>query len=156
MNPPAIFYVQIGIDIVMCGLILYFLWRVGMKKRPSSADDEAARRELARLVSESQQSAQNFLDALAEGRRSLKELSYALDEKEARLRALFRQAEAVEAAALPGNGSDGSASDGVDREKVLGMKKDGASIAEIIRETGLSEGEVQLIIDLARSQIENR
>jgi hypothetical protein len=152
MNFPSIFYVQVGIDIVMCGLILYFLWRVGMKNVPSAPGD-AARQELERLIMESQQSAQHFLDALEEGRRSLQELSSLLEEKEAHLKALCQRLETGVANAGPRSSSP--ASDRVDREEVVEMHKDGASISDIVRKTGLTEGEVHLIIDLARSRAEN-
>jgi hypothetical protein len=153
MNPPPIFYVQIGIDVVMCLLILYFLWRVGRKHAQADPEGERARQELQRLIIESQQSAQHFLDASAEMRRSLKELAYALDEKEAHLQALCGRVEALTVDAVPG--SRKSASGDIDREQVLQLKKGGASLAEIVRQTGLAEGEVNLIIDLARSQDEN-
>jgi plasmid maintenance system antidote protein VapI len=156
MNPPPIFYVQIGIDVVMCILILYFLWRVGRKPVAANPEGERARQELQQLIRESQQSAQHFLDSLGEMRRSLKELAYALDEKEARLQALCGRVEAITADAAPERGLRTSASGDIDREQVLQLKKDGASLADIVRQTGLTEGEVNLIIDLARSQHESQ
>jgi hypothetical protein len=36
------------------------------------------------------------------------------------------------------------------------MASDGASVPDIVMQTGLTEGEVRLIIDLARSRNENR
>jgi hypothetical protein len=152
MNSPSIFYVQIGIDVLMCGLILYFLWRVGVKHDLPSPGAEEARRELQHLINESQHSAKDFLDALGEGRRSLKELVSALDEKEARLQTLCRRVEALLADATPGSVPGDPATGYIDREQVLRMHKDSASISDIMRKTGLTEGEVHLIIDLARSQ----
>jgi hypothetical protein len=72
MNPLSLFYFQIGIDALMCGLILYFLWRVGKKTAEPVVGGEQARQELQRLIAESQKSAEQFLDALAEGRKALK------------------------------------------------------------------------------------
>lgn len=156
MNHLSLFYFQIGIDALLCGLILYFLWRVGKKTAAPGPGDEQMRQELQRLIAESQQSAQQFLDALAEGRKTLKELAYALDEKETRLQALCLRAEALTVHTMPEAGSGEPSPAFIDREQVLRMAKEGASIPDIVRQTSLTEGEVHLIIDLARSQDEKR
>ena len=156
MTPLALFYFQVSIDVLMCGLILYFLWRVGRKPVASAAGDEQARQELQRLIAESQNSAQQFLDALAEGRKALKEIAYALDERETRLRTLCLRAEELAADAEPDTDTDNTPSVAASQEKVRQMAIDGASVPDIVRQTGLAEGEVRLIIDLARSRAENR
>ncbi len=155
MTPLSLFYIQMGIDALMCGLILYFLWRVGKITAGYRPGSEPDRQELQRLIAESQQSAQQFLDALAEGRKALKEIAYTLDEKEARLQSVCLRAEALSARVEPRT-DVGDASSFIDREQVLRMANDGASIADIVGKTGLTEGEVQLIIDLARSRDKNR
>ena len=157
MNPLSLFYVQIGIDVLICGLILYFLWRVGKQTPKPAVGDAQARQELERLIAESQKSAQQFLDALAEGRKALKEIAYALDERESRLRTLCLRAEALTAEAAPvAEEADDAPGASGNQEKVLRMANAGASVPEIIRQTGLTEGEVRLIIDLARSRDGNR
>jgi hypothetical protein len=156
MNPLSLFYVQIGIDALMCGLILYFLWRVGKKTARPVVDGEPARQELQRLIAESQKSSQQFLDALTEGRKALKEIAYALDERESRLRTLCLRAEALTADVEPETDADDVPPAAVNQERVLRMAIDGAAVPDIVRQTGLAEGEVRLIIDLARSRDENR
>ncbi|MHB9098307.1 MAG: hypothetical protein ACYC5X_10865 [Syntrophales bacterium] len=156
MNPLSLFYFQVGIDVLMCGLILYFLWRVGKKPTEPVAGGEQARQELQRLIAESQNSAQQFLDALAEGRKALKEIAYALDERETRLRTLCLRAEALTVDAEPDADTDNAPPASVSQEQVRRMAIDGASVPDIVRQTGLAEGEVRLIIDLARSRDENR
>lgn len=156
MNPLSLFYFQIGIDVLMCGLILYFLWRVGKKPTEPVAGDERARQELQRLIAESQDSARQFLDALAEGRKALKEIAYALDERETRLRTLCLRADALTADAGADTDADNASPVLASQEQVRRMAIDGASVPEIVRQTGLAEGEVRLIIDLARSRDENR
>ena len=155
MNPLSLFYIQMGIDALMCGLILYFLWRVGKIASLRGHGSEPDRRELQRLIAESQQSAQQFLDALAEGRKALKEIAYTLDEKEANLKSACLRAEALAARVEPKTDVDDSSSF-IDRDQVLRMANDGASIPDIVRKTGLTEGEVHLVIDLARSRDKNR
>ena len=155
MTPISLFYVQMGIDALMCGLIIYFLWRVGKTTANRGLGGEPNQQELQRLIAESQQSAQQFLDALAEGRKALKEIAYALDEKEARLQTVCLRAEAIMAHTEP-NTDAGDASPFIDREQVLRMANAGASVPDIVRKTGLTEGEVHLIIDLARSRDKNR
>ncbi len=155
MTPQTLFYIQLGIDALMCCLILYFLWRVGKMTAVQGPRHEADRRELQRLIAESQQSAQQFLDALAEGRKSLKELTYTLEEREARLQSAALRAEALTQRLEP-KPDGGKPVPFVDREQVLRMAGEGAPLQEIGRETGLTEGEVQLIIDLARSRDKNR
>jgi hypothetical protein len=156
MNPLSLFYVQIGIDALMCGLILYFLWRVGKRTTDPVVGGEQARQELQRLIAESEKSAQQFLDALVEGRKALKEIAYALDERESRLRTLCLRAEALTADAEPEVDTDDAPSVSVNQEQVLRMAIDGTSVPDIVRQTGLTEGEVRLIIDLARSRDKNR
>ena len=155
MTPLSLFYIQMGIDALMCGLILYFLWRVGKITAVRAPGNEPDRQELQRLIAESQQSAQQFLDALAEGRKALKEIAYTLDEKEARLQSVCLRAEALTTRAEP-KMDVGDVSSFIDREQVLRMANDGASIPDMVRETGLTEGEVHLVIDLARSRDKNR
>jgi hypothetical protein len=154
MNPLSLFYFQIGIDALMCGLILYFLWRVGKKNPKPIVGGEQAQQELLHLIAESQKSAHQFLDALAEGRRALKEIACALDERESRLQTLCLRAEAL-SSDVNSEVMDVNAPS-VSHERVLRMVVDGASVSDIVRQTGLTEGEVRLIIDLARSRDENR
>lgn len=156
MNPLSLFYFQIGIDALICGLILYFLWRVGGRTHESVVGGEQARRELQGLIVESQKSAQQFLDALAEGRKALKEIAYTLDERESRLRTLCLRAEALTADAESEADTEDAPPASANQEQVLRMATDGASVPDIVRQTGLAEGEVRLIIDLARSRDENR
>jgi hypothetical protein len=142
-----------GIDALMCGLILYFLWRVGKITAVPGPGSEQSRQELHRLIAESQKTAQQFLDALVEGRKALKEIAYALDEKEARLQTVCLRAEAL----MTTNTSDNtSPSSDIKPEQVLQMASGGASVQDIARQTGLTEGEVHLIIDLARSRDKSR
>lgn len=155
MTPLSLFYIQMGIDALMCGLIIYFLWRVGKITAVHGPGSEPDRQELQRLIVESQHSAQQFLDALTEGRKALHEIAYALDEKEARLQNVCLRAEAHTVRVEP-KMNVGDASSFIDREQVLRMANDGASIPDIVRKTGLTEGEVHLIIDLARSRDKNR
>jgi hypothetical protein len=155
MTPLSLFYIQMGIDALMCGLILYFLWRVGKITAVHAPGNEPGRQELQRLIAESQQSAQQFLDALAEGRKALKEIVYMLDEKEARLQRVCLRAEALTAHIEPKTDVS-DASSFIDRDQILRMANDGASIPDIVRKTGLTEGEVHLVIDLARSRDKNR
>jgi hypothetical protein len=155
MTPLSLFYIQVGIDALMCGLILYFLWRVEKITAINGPGSEPDRKELQRLIAESQQSAQQFLEALAEGRKALKEIAYTLDEKETRLQSACLRAEALTARVEPKTDM-GEASSFVDREQVVRMANDGASIPDIVRKTGLTEGEVHLIIDLARSRDKHR
>lgn len=151
MTPLSLFYIQMGIDALLCALIIYFLWRVGKISALRGPGSERDRRELQRLIAESQQSAQQFLDALAESRTSLKELTYALDERGARLESVCLRAETL-SQRLESKPEGGEPSPFVGRERVLRMAGEGAPLQEIVRETGLTEGEVQLVIDLARSR----
>jgi hypothetical protein len=152
MKPISLFYLQMGIDALMCGLILYFLWRVGKITAVPGPGNEQSRQELQRLIAESQKTAQQFLDALAEGRKALREIAYALDEKEARLQTVCLRAEALTAT----DTSDTSPSSKINPGQVLQMAGGGTSVPDIARKTGLTEGEVHLIIDLARSRDKSR
>jgi hypothetical protein len=141
------FYVQIVIDLLLCGLMLYFLWRLGRARQPKAEGMTGER--LEALIAESQEAANRFVEALSEGRRALKELSYLLEEKEARLQALLRQADSLVASAQVGK-------EATDHSQVLRLADAGLPAAEIAAQTGLTEGEVTLIIDLARSRDKTR
>lgn len=145
MDLLLLFYALIAVDLFMCGLMLYFLWRMGRTQKPQS--QELTRERLEALIAESQEAANRFVEALAEGRRALKELSFSLQEKEARLEELCRRANAL----LAGGPEGREGKDAPDKGLILRLAGSGVPAAQIAAQTGLTEGEVNLIIDLART-----
>jgi DNA-binding CsgD family transcriptional regulator len=102
------------------------------------------------LIEDSRNSADNLLQTLNEGRKSLKETAYALDEKEKRLRSLLEESN--------NRIKELNSGDSDRREKyeeVRKLAKQGLGEKEIAQIFNLTEGEVCLILNLDRKKNEN-
>jgi DNA-directed RNA polymerase specialized sigma24 family protein len=140
-------------DVILCVAIVILIVIVNreVKKRRSGLDEEAFR-EFRKLLDESQSSTNHLLEVMNESRKSLKEIAYALDQKEGTLRTLIEEsriecekirknAPPIEGAALKGK-----------NEEVLSMAAQGFSKKEISQRLSMTEGEIELIIDLDRTR----
>jgi DNA-directed RNA polymerase specialized sigma24 family protein len=140
-------------DVILCVAIVILIVIVNreVKKRRSGLDEEALR-EFRKLLDESQSSTNHLLEVMNESRKSLKEIAYALDQKEGTLRTLIEEsriecekirknAPPIEGAALKGK-----------NEEVLSMAAQGFSKKEISQRLSMTEGEIELIIDLDRTR----
>lgn len=146
---------QLVADAVLCIAIVFLFAIVNreIKKRGSGINANALS-EFNRLIVASQGATENLLQAMDESRKILKEISYAIDEKERRLRTLLEASEArVPAWKEEGRGDPGASAD--DRyEKALKMVEEGLTEREIAERLGLTEGEVGLIVGLNRRKNE--
>jgi DNA-directed RNA polymerase specialized sigma24 family protein len=140
-------------DVILCVAIVILIVIVNreVKKRRSGLDEEALR-EFRKLLDESQSSTNHLLEVMNESRKSLKEIAYALDQKEGTLRTLIEESR-IECEKIRKNAPpiEGAALEGKN-EEVLSMAAQGFSKKEISQRLSMTEGEIELIIDLDRTR----
>jgi DNA-binding NarL/FixJ family response regulator len=157
INPQVFFAIQVAADVVLCLAVIFILSRVNRElKRRKSTIDPKAMSELGRLIRESQNATSSLMQAMEESRKALRDVSLSIDDKEARLKRLIEQAtshidkldktSAVLGEALPEKRYD----------EVIRLAGQGYTSPDIAGSLGLSEGEVSLILDLARRRSDSR
>jgi DNA-binding NarL/FixJ family response regulator len=111
---------------------------------------------LKQLIEDSQKATAGLLEAMEESKKILRDVSLSIDEKEDRLNRLIEQASSQ----LDRLDKTGSGPDHVLPERkydeVLRLAGSGLTATDIAGSLGLSEGEVSLILDLARRKSEKR
>jgi len=154
-NPQVFFFIQVVADVVLCIAVVFIITRINqdLKKRLSFVKTMSA---LQRLIVESQKTTAGLLEAMEESKKTLRDMSLSIDEKEARLNRLIERAtshidkldktSAGIEEVLPGKKYD----------EVIRLAGQGIPPAEISDSLGLSEGEIRLIIDLSRRRSESR
>jgi hypothetical protein len=153
MDLQLLFLFQSLADVILCIAIFFILFLITRenKKRPVRNINPEIIAEFQRTIDTSHNSINHLIKAMDESRKALKEIAYALDERENRLRSLIAQAEnivqksqiAIESEIRP---------DGY--ERVLAMIREGLEAEEIAGITGLTRGEVELMINLDRKKNE--
>jgi ATP/maltotriose-dependent transcriptional regulator MalT len=136
-------------DVILCLAIIILIIIVNREvKKRRGAPDESSLTEFRSLLNESQVSTNHLLEVMNESRKALKEIAYVLDEKEGKLRTLVEESR-IEyeklLAALPQSDKDN-----LDKryDAVISLVKQGLSKKEISHRLELTEGEIDLIIDL--------
>ncbi|OPY09980.1 MAG: hypothetical protein A4E67_00727 [Syntrophaceae bacterium PtaB.Bin038] len=157
IEPRVFFAIQVLADVVLCVAVVFILGRVNRElKRKSTGIDPASLAELKRVIDDSQRATTSLLGAMEESKKALRDISRSIDEKEARLRDLMETASArideldeADAGAKGARREDGN-------EDVIRLAGQGFTPAEIAGTLGLTEGEIRLILDLARRRVESR
>jgi DNA-binding CsgD family transcriptional regulator len=143
--------VQIFADLVLFFAIIFLVRIVNKEiKKRSFAIDVDLLPEFKKLIEDSRCSADYLLQTLNEGRKSLKEIAYALDEKEKRLRFLIEEPGSKFKEMKLGNSNRGEK-----YEEVIKLAKQGLSEKEIAHMLNLTQGEICLILNLDRKKNEN-
>lgn len=140
-------------DVILCVAIVILIIIVNREvKKGRSGLDENALREFRNLLDESQSSTNHLLEVMNESRKSLKEIAYVLDQKEGTLRALIEESK-VECEKIRVNTPhiEGAPAERKN-EDVLSMVARGLSKKEISQRLSMTEGEIELIIDLDRTR----
>ena len=76
-------YIQIVFDIILCGAMLFSVWRMSLISRKPLIDRNMLV-ELQQLISNSHAATASYLQAVNEGRKSAKEVAYLLADREKR------------------------------------------------------------------------
>ncbi|MBW2632006.1 MAG: hypothetical protein JRC90_09675 [Deltaproteobacteria bacterium] len=134
-------------DMALC-LAIIFLIRMANRemKRRSPELDEKAFSEFRELIEDSRRSTDYLFRVLNE----VKEIGYALSEKEDRLKTLTKESDARSE-----DRKSGDSSRGKKYEDVLKMSGQGLAEKEIADILNLTEGEICLILDLHRKKNED-
>ena len=142
---------QIIADVILC-IAIIFLLRAIIKdiKKKTHGVDEKTLLEFRKMLDESQGSAENLLQALDEGKASLRGIAGSLNEKEKKLEMLIEQSEIQLKKLNVKSLEPADSSPGNKYEDVIRMIEKGLTEKEISKSLGLTEGEINLIIDLDR------
>jgi hypothetical protein len=153
MNIQNPIFLQILIDIALLVAVVILLWRMNANlKKPLTKTHQDMMTELKTIMTESQASSENFLQALEKSRLALKEIALELDLKEQRVRTLLVKSEGLAGE----NGAKRAVSVPQDKyNQVVDMIKKGYSEAQTAEATGFTEPEIGLIVDLYRVKNEN-
>ncbi len=153
MNVANPIFLQLFIDLALLVAIIVLLWRVNANlKKPLIKSHQDMMKELKAIMTESQATSENFLQALEKSRLTLKEIALELDLKEQRVKTLLAKQDNV-AVETGGKRTAGVPQDKYDQ--VVQMIKQGYSEAQAAEATGFTEPEIGLIIDLYRVKNEN-
>ncbi|MEI7638519.1 MAG: hypothetical protein WCJ37_14510 [Syntrophus sp. (in: bacteria)] len=121
-----------------------------MKKKERGLSEQSLM-EFKQLLADSKRLSEEFVDAIDSGRRSLKGILHAIDEKEKHLSSLIEKSESLTSADNPRN--DIFKEQGY--QKVLDMAAAGISDQKIADLLDLTEGEIKLILNLHSHQRKN-
>lgn len=143
---------QIVIDIAFFAtivLLLYQLHRRIAKKSP--AVDSAMVQELKNIMKESQEAADRFLKVVEENEMALNQLVRRLEDKEKKLVILLEEAEALIKEMDAKKVASGSVSSSERYEDLLKMIRQGLGREELIKKSGFTETEINLVMELAKT-----
>lgn len=147
----SLLHVQIMIDLAIFITILLLLRRLGKNiSKQSSTVDASLISELKKILADSHDSTNHFLEAVEENKRALSRLFLQLDEKEKRLTALVKEAETVIKKLDFTKAASESVSPEARHDDVIRMVQQGLSREEVSKQSGFTEGEINLIVDLAK------
>jgi len=149
----SLLHVQIAIDLLLFVTILLLLRKLG--KSGSKNDipiNEALVFDLKKLVTDTYDSTNRFLEAVEGNKKALGTLLLQLDSKGKKLAGLVQEAEA----SIKKLDHAKAASEEVSTEKkyddVIRMIHRGLSREEVSKQLGFTEGEIDLIVDLAKTR----
>ena len=150
------FGLQIAADVVLFVAIIFLLWVVNKEihKKSHTINPETLN-QFRKLLEESQTSAEYLMQTIDEGRKSLKELSCSLEEKEKKLQKLADKTDGiVESLECRDTPMDEEA-ERSNYHRVVDMATRGLSTHDIAKSLHMPEGEVSLILGLDNQKIEN-
>ena len=155
INPQIFFAIQVVADVVLCVAVVFVITRINqdLKKRLSFEKTLAA---LQRLIVESQKTTAGLLEAMEDSKKALRDMSLTIDEKESRLNRLIERATTHIDELEKTSAGIGEALPRKKYDEVLRLAGQGLPAAGISESLGLSEAEVQLIIDLSRRRSDSR
>jgi hypothetical protein len=159
MNITLLLTFQLIADAVLCIAVVFLFSIVNREiKTKSVGPDRETLAEFKRLIVESQHAAENLLSAMDESRKILKEISYAVDDKERTLRKLIDASEMHLSTWKDTDKRETSIhTDNKDDryEKAIELAGQGLEDHEIAELSGLTDGEVRLILELNRKKNES-
>jgi len=156
----SLLVLQIETDIIICMGLLFLLIRFRKFFKPVSIEiSEIATQEFRKLLDESNNAASKFLEELEKEKNELKDFAEYLDKKERMLNNLIKESKPyVDMLSSANNGSDNAEKTNSFSEEthmeVLSMARKGLNKEQISQQSGLPEGEIDLIVNLSRTKSE--
>lgn len=157
IDPKVFFAIQVLADVVLCVAVVFILGKVNreLKRKPAGFDPRSLA-ELKRVIEDSQKATTALIGAMEESKKALRDISRSIDEKEARLRDLMETAsDRIDKLDNADAGTKGTLRSG-DNDEVIRLAGQGFTTTEIAGTLGLTEGEIRLILDLARRSSDSR
>ena len=149
----SLLHVQIIVEVVFFGAILFLLWRLKRemeKYRPLT--DDSVMDHLKKIMADSQDYANGFVTQMEENKHALNKLARQLDEKEKRLAVLIDKAEAAMKQMNSERGDSEPVLSAKRYDDVINLVQRGMNREEVSKQSGLTEGEITLIMELARAR----
>jgi len=149
----SLLHVQIIVEVVFFGAILFLLWRLKRdieKYRPLA--DGSVMDHLKRIMADSQEFADGFVTQMEENKHALNKLARQLDEKEKRLATLLDKAETAMKQMNSERGDSESVLSAKRYDDVINLVQQGMNREEVSKQSGLTEGEITLIMELAQAR----
>jgi hypothetical protein len=149
----SLLHVQIIIEVVFFGAILFLLWRLKRdieKYRPLA--DGSVIDHLKKIMADSQELANGFVTQMEESKHALNKLARQLDEKEKRLAVLVDKAETVMKQIDSGRGDSEPVLSAKRYDDVINLVHQGMNREEASKRSGFTEDEITLIMELARAR----
>jgi|APFre7841882724_1041349.scaffolds.fasta_scaffold272621_1 ATP-dependent protease HslVU (ClpYQ) peptidase subunit len=143
------------VEAVFLGAILFLLWRLKRdieKYRPLA--DGSVMNHLLKIMADSQEFADGFVMQMEENKHALNKLARQLAEKERSLAVLVDQAEAAIKKINSGQGDSATVLSEKRYDDVINLVQQGMNQEEASKQSGLTEGEIDLIMELARARSE--
>ena len=149
----SLFHVQIIVEGVFFGAILFLLWRLKRdieKYRPLA--DGSIMDPLKKIMADSQEAANGFVTQMEENKHALNKLARQLDEKEQGLATILKEAASVIKRFDSEQSKSGSTSSTKRYDDVMDMVQQGMTREEVSKHSDLTEGEINLIMELSRAR----
>lgn len=148
----SLLHIQIIVDIAFFVTILLLLRRLNKKiAQRSPTADVSTISELKKIITDSGNSANQFMTFMDENKQQLNKLVKQLDDKERKLVMLLEEAETVlqKLSSQKAN----SESDAIynQYDDVIKMARQGMSLEEIAKRSGVTEGEINLVMELTKA-----
>ena len=160
MNVNSLLVLKIVIDILICAGILFLLFRVKLFKPGLPEISEKTTQEFAQLLIDSRNYADEFLEELEKEKESLKDLLYDIGEREKRLKDFIKESRhysdllSSENPGLNCLGKKDAFSENA-YGQILSLARKGFNEEQISQQSGLPEGEVDLILNLTQAKNES-
>jgi hypothetical protein len=146
-------HIQILIDFAFFITIVLLLCQLNkrMVKQPPPVDKKAVG-ELHKIISDSQEYVNHFLKAVEENETAMNKLIRQLDSKEQKLIMLIEQAEALTQKSDSRKTASEPISSSEKYDDILKMIQQGLSREVVAKRSGLTEGEINLVVELAHAR----
>lgn len=149
----SLLHIQIIVEVAFFFAVLLLLWllrRNIVKYRPIA--DGSAIAEIKRVMAESQEFSERFLSVMEKNTQALNNLLSELDEKRKQLAVQLDEAAAAVRTLKAAHAESDLYRSAISYEDVVQMLRQGMSREEALKRSGLSEDEINLVMELARTR----